>query len=69
MPQDEVEQLAAAPELLSAFDTTLVMSHLACADHPDDPMNERQRAPLEPRARVQRREHGHECRRNPHHAR
>jgi alanine racemase len=43
MPQGEVEQLAAEPNLLSAFETTLVMSHLACADDPDNPMNERQR--------------------------
>jgi alanine racemase len=47
MPEREVEELAAAPELLSAFETTLVMSHLACADHPDDPMNERQRQRFE----------------------
>jgi alanine racemase len=47
MPEREVEQLAAAPELLSAFETTLVMSHLACADHPDDPMNEHQRQRFE----------------------
>ena len=30
---------------------TLVMSHLACADEPDDPMNERQRAALRGAAR------------------
>ena len=47
MPEREVEQLAASPELLSAFETTLVMSHLACADHADDPMNERQRQRFE----------------------
>lgn len=47
MPQAEVEALAASPELLGAFETTLVMSHLACADHPDDPMNERQRERFE----------------------
>ena len=47
MPENEVEQLAAAPELLNAFETTLVMSHLACADHSDDPMNERQRLRFE----------------------
>lgn len=47
MPEREIEQLAAAPELLSAFETTLVMSHLACADTPDDPMNERQRTRFE----------------------
>lgn len=47
MPEREVEQLAAAPELLSAFETTLVLSHLACADHPNDPMNEQQRLRFE----------------------
>ena len=47
MPEGEVEQLAAAPDLLAAFETTLVMSHLACADEPDDPMNERQRVRFE----------------------
>jgi alanine racemase len=51
MPQGEVEQLAASPDLLAAFEPTLVMSHLACADHPDDPMNERQRAALRGAAR------------------
>jgi alanine racemase len=43
MAEHEVEQLAAEPDLLAAFETTLVMSHLACADEPDNPMNERQR--------------------------
>ncbi len=47
MPENEVEQLAAEPDLLAAFETTLVMSHLACADEPDDPMNERQRERFE----------------------
>jgi alanine racemase len=47
MPPAEVEQLATSPEVLSAFETTLVMSHLACADHPDDPMNEIQRQRFE----------------------
>ena len=47
MPESELEQLAASPELLAAFETTLVMSHLACADHADDPMNERQRLRFE----------------------
>jgi alanine racemase len=47
MPESELEQLAASPELLAAFETTLVMSHLACADHADDPMNERQRQRFE----------------------
>ena len=43
----EVDQLAVSPDLLAAFETTLVVSHLACADHPDDPMNERQRERFE----------------------
>ena len=43
MPEQEVEQLAAEPDLLTTFETTLVMSHLACADEPGNPMNERQR--------------------------
>lgn len=47
MPESELEQLAASPDLLAAFETTLVMSHLACADHADDPMNERQRQRFE----------------------
>ena len=47
MPESELDQLAASPELLAAFETTLVMSHLACADHADDPMNERQRLRFE----------------------
>ena len=37
MPEYEVEQLAAEPELLAAFDLTLVMSHLACADDARQP--------------------------------
>jgi alanine racemase len=47
MPEREVIELAAATDLLAAFETTLVVSHLACADHPDDPMNERQRLRFE----------------------
>jgi alanine racemase len=43
MPEDELRHLAAAPEVFSAFDFCLVMSHLACADEPNNPMNERQR--------------------------
>jgi alanine racemase len=43
MPEYEVEQLAAEPELLSQFEVTLVMSHLACADEPANPMNVAQR--------------------------
>lgn len=40
----EVEVLAASADILGAFDASLVMSHLACADEPDHPMNARQRA-------------------------
>jgi alanine racemase len=40
---EEVDQVAAAPELWSALDLALVMSHLACADEPDHPKNEAQR--------------------------
>jgi alanine racemase len=47
MPEGELGQLAASPDLLAAFENTLVVSHLACADHPDDPMNERQRLRFE----------------------
>ena len=43
MSESEVEQLAAEPGLLAAFETTLVMSHLACADEPGNPMNAQQR--------------------------
>jgi alanine racemase len=43
MPEYEIEQLIAHPDLLSAFELSLVMSHLACADEPANPMNARQR--------------------------
>jgi alanine racemase len=43
MPEAEVERLAAEPGLLDTFDMCLIMSHLACADEPDNPMNARQR--------------------------
>jgi alanine racemase len=43
MSQSEVEELAAEPGLLATFETTLVMSHLACADEPGSPMNAQQR--------------------------
>src|SRR5262249_5033080 len=47
MPESELEQLAADRDLLGAIETTLVMSHLACADESDNPMNERQRLRFE----------------------
>jgi len=43
MPEEEVHGLVREPGLLAAIDTTLIMSHLACADEPGSPMNPRQR--------------------------
>jgi alanine racemase len=45
--EEEVRALAARPDLLAAIDLRLVMSHLACADEPDDPHNEAQRVAFE----------------------
>lgn len=39
----EAERLAAAPGALDGLDIRLLMSHLACADEPHNPMNETQR--------------------------
>ena len=39
LPAGDVRRLAAAPELMSALNLTLVMSHLASADNPRDPKN------------------------------
>lgn len=39
LPAAELAELAADPALLRSFDVALVMSHLACADEPDHPMN------------------------------
>ena len=39
LPTEEVEALAARPELLEPLELDLVMSHLACAEEPDHPMN------------------------------
>ncbi|MGE0766888.1 MAG: alanine racemase [Hyphomicrobiaceae bacterium] len=48
LPADEVAQLAGTErELFDRFELTLVMSHLACADVPDHPMNRRQLALFE----------------------
>ena len=43
MPEDELRQLAAEPGIFAEFNLCLVMSHLACADEPANPMNEMQR--------------------------
>jgi len=40
---EEVDQVAAAGDLWSAFTLSLVMSHLACADEPNHPKSEAQR--------------------------
>src|SRR5690606_37662590 len=45
MPPAEIGSLAA--DALSGLDLKLVMSHLACADEPDSPANEQQRAAFE----------------------
>jgi alanine racemase len=42
LTQEEVAALAAAPERLAKIDLVLVMSHLACAEEADNPMNRRQ---------------------------
>ena len=42
MPPDEVERLAAEPDRLAGIALEGVMSHLACADKPNHPMNRRQ---------------------------
>jgi alanine racemase len=40
----EVKQLACEPSVFTQFELALVVSHLACADEPDNPMNQVQRA-------------------------
>jgi alanine racemase len=45
MPPQEVEVLG--PDAFSGLDLSLVMSHLACADEPDDPANDAQRNAFE----------------------
>lgn len=42
MDAAELAELDAVPELLAAFDLRLIMSHLACADEPESPMNREQ---------------------------
>ncbi|MBL8705028.1 MAG: alanine racemase, partial [Rhodospirillales bacterium] len=39
LPRTELDALAAEPERLAGIDLRLIMSHLACADEPDHPMN------------------------------
>lgn len=45
MPPSEVDSLP--PNALAGLELILVMSHLACADEPDNPVNEEQRAAFE----------------------
>ncbi len=47
LPEYEVEELAANPEVLKDFRVSLIMSHLACADVPESPMNTTQRGKFE----------------------
>lgn len=47
MPEAEVATLGANREAFADFEVSLVMSHLACADEPANPMNEAQRARFE----------------------
>lgn len=44
LPPAEADRLAAQPDLLAGLELEAVMSHLACADEPDHPMNARQRS-------------------------
>jgi alanine racemase len=43
LPRDEIERLAAEPERLDGVTLAAIISHLACADEPDHPLNEAQR--------------------------
>ena len=42
MPRNKAIELADSPEILEAFTPALFISHLACGDEPDNPMNEAQ---------------------------
>ena len=44
LPEEQVRRLAQTPELLSAFNLCLIVSHLACGDEPSHPKNEDQLA-------------------------
>ncbi len=46
LPPDEVERLRADPGALEGIVSTCILSHLACAEDADDPMNARQLAYL-----------------------
>ena len=42
LPPEEMAQLAAEPELLADLPLACLMSHMACSEEPDHPLNERQ---------------------------
>jgi alanine racemase len=42
LPEEQTRQLAQTPELMSAFNLCLIVSHLACGDRADHPKNEEQ---------------------------
>ncbi len=54
LPRDEILRLAADPDLAAGLQPVLLMSHLACADCPRHPANERQRVRFGEAARVLR---------------
>ncbi|WP_119459602.1 alanine racemase [Rhodospirillaceae bacterium SYSU D60014] len=56
LPPDEVTRLGEAPHRLEGVRPTLVMSHLACADEPEHPLNRPQLASFE--AALARLQHG-----------
>ena len=43
LPPQEFEQLAGEPDRLDGIELRLIMSHLACGDQPDHPLNPQQR--------------------------
>lgn len=43
LTETEIDALVAEPQLFESFELTLILSHLACADTPANPMNEMQR--------------------------
>lgn len=52
LSEADIHQLAASPELLKGLSVSLVMSHLACADTPQNPANTMQRERFEAYAHV-----------------
>jgi alanine racemase len=47
LTEAEIDAAVAEPELFESFELTLILSHLACADTPSNPMNEMQRQRFE----------------------